>query len=151
MIEKEPEKAPPDENEKAVCYGDERILFVDDEETIVNIAKELLTFYGYKITIFRDGLQALEGFEKHPDDYDLIVTDMSMPNMNGLELAQRVKEIRPEIPIVLCSGFSAIINKEEALKKGVTRYLQKPLAMDHVARIIREVLDKNRKEQAPDS
>ncbi|MCK4839183.1 MAG: response regulator, partial [Desulfobulbaceae bacterium] len=151
MLEYEPEKAASAENEKPVGYGDERILFVDDEETIVNLANELLTFYGYKITIFQDGLQALEDFEKHPDDYDLIVTDMSMPNMNGLQLAQRVKEIRPEIPVVLCSGFSAIINKEEALEKGVTRYLQKPLAMDNVAKVIRELLDKNRKEQAPAS
>jgi signal transduction histidine kinase/CheY-like chemotaxis protein len=121
--------------------GNERIMFIDDSETIARLASESLVLYGYKTAVFTSSVQAMESFEKHPDEYDLIVTDMSMPKMTGLELTEKIKAIRPDLPIILCSGYSEMIVKEKALAMGVNIYIQKPLAMDNLARQIRELLD----------
>lgn len=128
-------------DEAPVCGGNERIMFVDDEEIIVNLASEVLRLYGYKITPFTDAVLAMQNFEKHPDDYDLVITDMSMPCLTGLQLTQKIKEIRPDLSIILCSGYSETIYKERALTLGISRYVPKPLMMDNLVRVIRELLD----------
>ncbi|MBU0944704.1 MAG: response regulator [Proteobacteria bacterium] len=121
--------------------GNERIMFVDDEAIIANLASEVLKIYGYKITMFTNAVLAMQDFATHPDEYDLVITDMSMPIMTGLQLSRKIKEIRPDLSIILCSGYSEIIYKEKALALGISRYVPKPLMMDHLAKVVREVLD----------
>ena len=121
--------------------GNERILFIDDEEVIVILASEVLRTYGYEVTIFTDAVQAIQDFEKDPAHYDLVITDMSMPYITGLELSRKIKEIRPELSVILCSGYNEAIYKEKAQALGVSRYVLKPLMMDNLARVVRELLD----------
>ncbi len=140
-IEEEAASHAPQIAEEPVRGGSERIMFIDDEQNIIDLAAETLTMHGYKITKFLNGVQAIQDFEKHPDDYELVITDMSMPYMNGLQVTNKIKEIRPKMPIILCSGYSELINKEKSLALGISRYIQKPLIMENLARVIRELLD----------
>ncbi len=144
IIEEEADDYQPQAEEEIICTGSERIMFIDDEEIISNLVSEVLPIYGYKISIFTNGVQAMQEFTKHPDEYDLIITDMSMPYMTGLQLSQKIKEIRPHLPIILCSGHSEIANKEKALAIGISKYIQKPLDMDKLARAIRKLMDTNK-------
>ncbi|MCK4838746.1 MAG: response regulator, partial [Desulfobulbaceae bacterium] len=141
IIEGEADSHSPQMIEEPVRGGSERIMFIDDEQNIIDLAAETLSMYGYKITKFSDGVLAMQDFEKHPDEYELVVTDMAMPHMTGLEVIHKIKEIRPNLPIILCSGYSEIINKEKSLALGISRYIQKPLIMNNLARVIRELLD----------
>jgi signal transduction histidine kinase/CheY-like chemotaxis protein len=141
IIEQKAEHYSTQAKEEPVRGGNERIMFVDDAENIVQLADEVLTLHGYKATLFTNSVQAMQDFEKHPDQYDLVITDMSMPNMTGLELSERIKEIRPDLPIILCSGYSEMIVKDNALNMGVNEYIQKPLNMDTLGRVMRKLLD----------
>lgn len=120
--------------------GTERILIVDDEKSITNITDKILSKYGYKITVFNSSVLAYEEFRKNPDLYDLIITDMTMPQMNGMELAKKILGIKPGKPIIICSGFSNLINNEKASDMGLF-YVSKPVAMNDMMRIIREIFD----------
>jgi PAS domain S-box-containing protein len=122
--------------------GVETILFVDDEEQIVNLASDCFINHGYTITTFKSGVEALQEFEKHPNRYDMVITDMTMPYLNGRELALRLMEIRPSIPIILCTGHSELIDRQGAKDMGVRGFLEKPLAMNHLLREVRTLLDK---------
>jgi two-component system cell cycle sensor histidine kinase/response regulator CckA len=106
----------------------ERILFVDDETQICDYMCALLEGYGYEVTVFSDSVQAWEEFKRQPDRFDLIVTDMTMPHMPGSELARKVLELRRGLPVILCTGHSALINRAKALEMGITDYLVKPVA-----------------------
>ena len=86
-------------------------------------------------------MQAVQDFEEHPEEFDLNITDMSMPYMNGLQLTKKIKEIRPALPVILCSGYSEITIEEKARSVGIAKYIKKPLAMDNLARVIRQFLD----------
>ncbi|MBU0960276.1 MAG: response regulator, partial [Proteobacteria bacterium] len=131
-------------DEEPVRGGKERIMFIDDEAIIVNLASEVLRTYGYKTTNFTNAVHAIQDFEKHPDAYNLVITDMSMPNLDGLQLTRKIKEIRQDISVILCSGYSETIYKEKALALGVSRYVTKPLMMDNLARVVRELLDQEK-------
>ena len=127
---------------ETIMGGSERILFVDDEEKIVSIANEVLTRYGYKVTTCANGAQAIQEFEKDPDQYHLVITDMAMPQMNGIEVIERILELRPKLPIILCSGYSSgLINKEKADAMGIN-YFQKPIVMSELLRAVRKVIDR---------
>lgn len=141
MIEADAEKHEPQTTKEPVRGGNERIIFIDDEEVLVTLACEFLKTYGYKVTSFTNAVQAMQDFTKHPDQYDLVISDMSMPYMSGLQLTQEIKKLRPRIPIILCSGHSEITTKQKALTMGVNRYIQKPVEMENIAHAIRELLD----------
>jgi CheY-like chemotaxis protein len=129
-------------NEKEVLIGgDESIMVVDDEASIANLSEEILTQYGYKVYSYRNVVQALQDFEKNPEDYDLVITDMTMPYMTGVELAQRMMKISPEIPVILCTGHSELINREKALGIGVKDFFIKPIGVDDLLKRTRRVLD----------
>ena len=121
--------------------GKESILFVDDEETLVNLNQQRLERLGYTVTGKTDPVEALEFFLANPDQIDLIITDMTMPHMTGDKLAQEILKIRPDMPIILCTGYNERISKERALELGVRKYLEKPIEMANLARSVREVLD----------
>jgi PAS domain S-box-containing protein len=121
--------------------GDERILFVDDEESMVKLNQQRLEKLGYRVIGKTDPSEALEFFRTNPDQIDLIITDMTMPKMTGDKLVQAILEIRPNIPIILCTGYSEKISKENAQELGIRKYIEKPIEMEVLARSAREVLD----------
>jgi PAS domain S-box-containing protein len=141
-VVEEPEKVNTDKKDEIqMVEGSETIMFVDDEESLVELARESFGESGYTIKTFENGRQALEAFRQNPHEYDLIVTDMNMPLLNGMDLARKVMELRPSIPVVLCTGYSKLINKEKAIKMGIRGYLEKPLTMGSLMHEVRTVLD----------
>ncbi len=124
-----------------VLKGTERILLVDDEETIVRMETQMLERLGYDVTERTSSIEALEAFRAAPDKFDLVITDMTMPNMTGVQLSQKLLEIRPDIPIIICTGFSTKIDDEKAKVAGIRGYVMKPVVMRELAKKIREVLD----------
>jgi CheY-like chemotaxis protein len=132
------EEKEPDEEIKG---GSERILFVDDEESMVNLNQERLERLGYNVIPKTDPLEALEVFRTNPDQIDLIISDMTMPHMTGDKLAQEILNIRPEMPIILCTGYSERMSEDRAKEIGVRKYIEKPIEKETLARAVREVLD----------
>jgi two-component system cell cycle sensor histidine kinase/response regulator CckA len=125
---------------EALLTGTERILFVDDEERLVKIGKELLERLGYQVTTQTSPLAALDLFRNTPDAFDLVITDVTMPKMTGDELAKELLNIRPDIPVILCTGFSARMSEEKARDLGIKAFIMKPTLFQEIARTIREVL-----------
>ncbi|OEU74360.1 MAG: hypothetical protein BA864_04950 [Desulfuromonadales bacterium C00003093] len=125
-----------------VPTGTERILFVDDEEQIVQMAQQILESLGYHVTPRTSSVEALEAFRAKPYEFDLVITDMTMPNMTGAELAHKLLEIRPDIPILLCTGFSELIDENKAKAIGIREYVMKPIVKDKIAGTIRKALDR---------
>ncbi len=130
-----------------VQMGSERVLLVDDEETIVQMAKRMLEWLGYQVTSRTSSIEALEAFRAQPDKFDLVITDMTMPNMSGEILAGELKKIRSDIPVILCTGFSEKISKERTIALGIEGFLMKPTVMSDLAKTIREVLDNIAKDE----
>jgi PAS domain S-box-containing protein len=131
----------PEKQQHPLLTGTEHILLVDDEAPIVHMEKQMLERLGYRITSFASSTDALAAFKADPLQFDLVVTDMNMPDVNGMQLAKRLMAVRPEIPIIICTGFSERINKENAAALGIKGLLMKPLVMSDLAHKIREVLD----------
>ncbi|MBW1695336.1 MAG: response regulator [Deltaproteobacteria bacterium] len=129
------------ENFRDLPKGRERILFVDDEEPLSNLGKLMLERLGYRVIAKTCPKEALSVFEKTPEDFNLVITDMTMPNMTGDALAEKLKEIRPDIPVILCTGHSDLVTKEKALSKDIKDFLMKPLSMRHLATSVRKILD----------
>jgi PAS domain S-box-containing protein len=131
-----------DPGQKAASpIGSERILFIDDEEDLVDIACQALGELGYEVTGASGGLGALREIEKSPDKFDLVITDLSMPGMNGEKLAQRISAIKPDLPIIMCTGFYDPKVHKNPQKLGIRKVLLKPLAVFELAQSVREVLD----------
>lgn len=128
-------------SEKALIGGSESILFVDDEVPLIEIGKTILTPFGYEVTGVKSSIEALALFEKDPERFDLVITDLTMPEISGDRLSQRFLEINPEIPIILCTGFSASIDKERAMAMGVRAFVNKPILRRQLVETIRTVLD----------
>ncbi|MFH2058651.1 MAG: PAS domain S-box protein [Pseudomonadota bacterium] len=129
----------------AMPNGTESIMVVDDEESILFSTRELLEDCGYQVKTFPDGCQAYEEFKKAPYRYDLIVTDMTMPKMTGDDLAIEVLKLRPDLPVILCTGYSDLITQDRALEIGIRRYLQKPIYSYDFTVLIRSILEETRK------
>ena len=123
-----------------VPLGNERILFVDDEEFIADLGKRILERLGYDVTVRTSSIEALKAFKAQPEKFDLIITDMTMPQMTGEKLAQNMLRIRPDIPIILCTGFSAMISENKAKEMGIKGFVMKPFVIHEMAKIIRKVL-----------
>ena len=121
--------------------GNEHILVVDDETVVAELMQKTLGGLGYRVSTCIDSRQALKQFEAQPATFDLVITDMTMPHLNGAELSQQLLAIRPGLPIILCTGFSEIINEEKAWALGIRRLLMKPVLRDELARVLRQVLD----------
>ncbi len=124
--------------------GTERILFVDDEETIADLGGRMLVQLGYHVTSMTESRKAIELFRAEPGAFDIVITDYTMPHLTGVDLAKEILQIRPDIPIVLCTGYSEMINDDIAKKRGISAFVMKPLSLRDVAKLIREVLDKKR-------
>ena len=124
--------------------GAERVLFVDDEDFQLNLAKKSLGALGYKVTVITDPALALEEFRARPGDYDLVITDMTMPQMSGIDLAKEIKSIRTGIPVVLSTGYAQMLSEKPAAKLGVEAVVAKPVPLRTMAETIRNVLERKR-------
>lgn len=124
-----------------ITGGSERILLVDDEHLVVQMGKQMLERMGYVVTSCVHSLEALELFEKASDQFDLVLTDMTMPDLTGDRLAKRISEIRPDIPIILCTGYSNRLDHQNIANAGVRAILYKPLVKTELANAIRNALD----------
>ncbi len=121
--------------------GNERIMIVDDEISILESTQELLSDFGYRVRGYSDGKKAFEAFKKDPHSIDLVLTDMTMPGMTGDLLAKEMINIRDDLPIILCTGYNEKISEEKALDLGIKKFIQKPFVNQPISEIIREVLD----------
>lgn len=131
-----------DEETNAMPGKNERILVVDDETEIVAMLKVMLERLGYRAVARSQVADALEAFRATPAEFDLVITDMSMPDMNGVAFSKKLKEIRPDIRIILCTGFSEQIDDERAKALGIHGYLTKPVLQEKLAKTIRNILEK---------
>jgi CheY-like chemotaxis protein len=121
--------------------GNEHILFIDDERAIVDVGKQILERLGYDVVTITSSTAALELFRAQSDKFDLVITDMTMPNMTGEELARELMNIRPDIPIILCSGYSKKITEVKTKDIGIRAFVVKPILKREIAETIRRVLD----------
>ena len=124
--------------------GDERILFVDDEEGLINLVTRMLGFLGYSVVAKTNGKEALDLFRTQPDRFDLVITDLTMPFMTGDKLAQELMKTRPDIPVILCSGYKEKFSKQKAKEIGIRTFLMKPIVLKDMAEIVRQVLDETK-------
>jgi len=129
-----------------IAVGTERILFVDDEQDLIDIARQVLERWGYTVTSATDSITALEMIRRQPDSFDLLVTDMTMPHLTGEQLAREALKVRPDLPIILCTGFSHRITEEKARRIGIKRFVMKPIVVRELALAVRETLDGSCKE-----
>ncbi len=127
--------------EQSLAQGSEHILFVDDEKALTDLGREMLTCQGYNVTGLTSSQEAIDLFRSQPGEYDLIITDHIMPHLTGLELARKLLDIRPDLPVILCSGFRDNKLTEEATGQGIKRVLTKPFRKAELLRAVREVLD----------
>lgn len=131
---------PHEESELPVELGSERILFIDDEEMLVEMGRTMLERLGYRVTVRTNSIDALATFQNQPDFFDLVITDQTMPGMTGSDLSRRILQIRPDIPIILCTGYSNLISEEQAQSLGIKGFAMKPLSKKEIAKLIRKVL-----------
>jgi signal transduction histidine kinase/CheY-like chemotaxis protein len=124
--------------------GTEHILLVDDEAPIARMGSQILGCLGYLVTARTSSIEALELFKVKPNDFDLVVTDMSMPNLTGEKLAVELMKIRPDIPVILCTGYSRKISEETASGIGIKAFAYKPVVKADLAKTVRKVLDETR-------
>jgi CheY-like chemotaxis protein len=127
-----------------VPKGHERILFVDDEEGVGDIVKHMLEHLGYQVAVKFNGLEALKLFKSDPDQFDMVITDMIMPRMTGTELAQEILNIKPGLPVIICTGYGEKVCEAELQSLNIESLLIKPLNRQQIAQIIRRTLDKNK-------
>jgi PAS domain S-box-containing protein len=135
------------DEEENVINGTETIMFVDDEPALVNVFRQGLMRLGYKVEGFTDPRKAHEHFIKNSAKIDIVVTDTTMPYMNGVELAQNVLAIRPDIPVVICTGFTTLISVDDAREKGIRDFVMKPFKIKEIATHIRIILDEEKKDE----
>jgi signal transduction histidine kinase len=128
-----------------VPTGAERVLLVDDEVTLVHLGEALLRRLGYEVVVCTSSTEALEVFRAAPQRFDVVITDQTMPHMTGEKFAQALRRLQPDIPIILCTGFSHGMHAERAQELGIDAFLMKPLAMQDLAQTIRQVIAARRR------
>jgi signal transduction histidine kinase/ActR/RegA family two-component response regulator len=126
--------------------GRERILLVDDEEQIVAMEKQMLEKLGYQVTACASSSEAWTVFSTRPDQFDLMITDMTMPHMAGDRLSEKILDIRPNLPVILCTGYSDMIDGDKAVALGIRKFVMKPVEKNELARAIRSALEPGRTE-----
>ena len=127
------------ETRQVLPTGTERILLIDDEQSIVEMETAVFEELGYDVTPVTDSLRALEIFRSRPGEFDLIITDYTMPNLTGIDLSKEIRRIEPDIPIILCTGFSEKVTEKGAMDLGV-ELAMKPFSMKQIAELVRKVL-----------
>jgi CheY-like chemotaxis protein len=131
-----------DERGEKIPGGSEHLLVVDDDRLYLEMMIELLQNLGYAVTAAGDGEQALEMIQKDPARFDCLLTDMTMPGITGAQLALKILELVPDLPIIMFTGFSETINCDRAADMGIKAFLMKPVVLPRIAATLRSVLDK---------
>ena len=129
------------ETPKPPSRGNERILLVDDEEFIITSVRNMLEYLGYKVTALMDSEEALKLFSANPSQFDLVMTDQTMPFMTGEDLGKELMRVRPDIPVILCTGYSDLISSEKAAAMGFRCFIMKPFTVREGAELVRRALD----------
>ena len=140
-LAREAEKQSPSQEGEAPLQGREHILLVDDEEPIIRFSQQMLEALGYRVTSRTSSLEALSLFHAEPDSFDMVILDVTMPFMTGVELAREMMGVRADLPIILMTGFTELITAGQAAKMGVRELIMKPFETRKLAKIIRKVLD----------
>jgi CheY-like chemotaxis protein len=130
-----------DETTNFIPLGNERLLLVDDEEQLLGMQCQMLERLGYEVTATTSSVEALNLFCRDPESFDLMITDQTMPNLTGGDLAAQVLHIRDDLPIILCTGFSEALSPEAASEIGIRHYLHKSIPLKSLARTVRIVLN----------
>lgn len=130
-----------DDETQPLRRGSERVMIVDDEEPIIRILTGMLQRLGYRVTSHQSSLEALARFQADPDQFDLLVTDMTMPDMTGIKLVREVKKIRPELPVIICTGYSEKLDVDGYKALGLDGYIMKPMTTREISETVRNVLD----------
>jgi len=126
--------------------GKGKILFVDDEKAIIDIMQPMIERLGYEVSVRTSSIEGLEAFRANPNRFDLVITDFTMPNMTGMELAKALFKLRSDIPVILCTGYSEHINEDKAKRSGIRAFIVKPVVLSEFASTIRRVLDNDKEE-----
>lgn len=134
--------APESARPPGLVPGTEHILLVDDEQSLLNVSKKILTRAGYRVTACTDAASALDQFRRAPAEFDLVVTDFSMPHQSGADLAREILAIRPQVPLIVCTGYTSSFTPDQSVETGFCDYLHKPVAPDQFCIAIRNALDK---------
>jgi DNA-binding NtrC family response regulator len=132
------------EDPEPLPRGTEKILFVDDEPMLADISKKILESIGYQVAICTTSNEAFTTFTKDPAAFDAVITDYTMPHMTGLELAQELIRIRPDLPVILCTGYSDAITQAKATAVGICEFIVKPLKTHELAKTLRAVFDREK-------
>ncbi len=127
--------------EEPIRKDTEQILLMDDEEVLITMKKEMLERLGYQVITHINSVEALETFRSTPNRFDLVITDMAMPNLPGDRFASELSKINPDVPVLLCTGFSEIMSEEKSHSMGINGFLMKPVVMSDLSKKIRDVLD----------
>ncbi len=130
-----------EQQDTPILKGTEHILVVDDEASVAEITRETLIAEGYRVTAISSPLEALGLFKANPDAFDLLVTDYVMPDMSGSDLGLEIKKIKPDMPVIVITGYFDGINKETTENLGFDKFLMKPVANSMIFESIREALD----------
>ncbi|MEE8383230.1 MAG: response regulator [Thermodesulfobacteriota bacterium] len=117
-----------------------RILIVDDEEALVNVVENVLCDFGYRVVGKTDSVEAMQLFRQIPEQFDLVIADCTMPRISGMELAEEMMTIRPDIPIILYTGFNESVNRETAVAMGIRDLLMKPISVSELTGMVDKLL-----------
>ena len=135
-------------SQESVPQGTESILFVDDEVSLVRLAQQMLHHLGYQVETFTSSGSALAAFRVAPHRFDLAIVDQTMPEMTGEGLTRELRQLRPDLPVILCTGFSHLIDAARAQVLGLDAFLMKPITLGDLAVVIRQVLARRPKHDA---
>jgi len=130
-----------DDDNVPSIQGKERILLVDDEEFILSSLQRTLRQSGYRVTALKNGMEALIVFNEKSDEFDLVITDLTMPGMTGLELSSKLQDVRPGVPIILCTGYNDVISRQEAKSYGIKELVLKPTGTGELRKVVRRILE----------
>ena len=129
--------------QKQLQRGNEQILLVEDDEYLAEAEQKMLEELGYKVTKMTSSIEALEMFQKLADRFDIIITDLAMPKMTGLQLIRKIRPLRPDIPVIICTGYNKLIQQQNVTALKIGEVIMKPIELGHFANSIRRLLDKN--------
>ena len=119
----------------------ESILFIDDEDQLITLGRDLLTRLNYAVECFNDPVEAMQRFKASPETFDLVISDMTMPKMSGFSVVETVRRIRPGIPVVICSGYNEHLDEAKAAALGM-QYIQKPIGMRQLSEVVKDAFSR---------
>lgn len=129
------------EDKETLLGGSVTVLLVDDEDMLLIVGKKMLESLGYRVVALNSSTEAVESFRKEPNKFDIVITDQTMPYMTGFNLARELMNIRPEIPIILCTGYSETVSEEKARAAGIKDFLLKPIERREIAVKVKKILN----------